>query len=48
MYLFYINDLMHSLGASEDFFKLNTIIYDCPTVADDMLLNSFTKTYGPL
>ena len=43
MYLFYSNDLMDSLDASEDCFKLNTFKYGCPTVADDMLLHSFTK-----
>lgn len=43
MYLVYINDLMDVIDASEDCFKLYNTRYGCPTVADDMMLISYTK-----
>ena len=37
---------MNKLDVSDDCFKLNSINYDCPTVADNMMLTALTKKAG--
>ena len=44
LYLVYINDIMNDLNACSDSYKLCDTNFGCPTVADDMMLMSYTKS----